>query len=84
MKLFHNVIAEATTVAELEDIVHKACGSSNLMEFIRFDSGAVVREEQGLSEPNILRLVLNPVIMKEMTKFVPDAASSDAPHTDIR
>ena len=76
MKLFHKEIAEATTVAELEDIVHNACGPSNFMEFIRFDLGEVVRKGQSLSEPNILRLVVgNPIIMKEMTKFVPDAAS---------
>jgi hypothetical protein len=76
MKLFHKAIAEATTVVEMEAIVHKACGSSGLMEFIRFDPGEVVHKGQDLSGSNILRLIVgNPIIMKEMTKFVPDAAS---------
>jgi hypothetical protein len=46
------------------------------MEFIRFDAGEVLRKEQGGQEPRILRLVVgNPLIMKEMARVVPDAAS---------
>jgi hypothetical protein len=46
------------------------------MEFARFDSGQVLREDQGGQGPRILRLVVgNPLIMKEMAKLVPDAAS---------
>ena len=46
------------------------------MEFIRFDSGEVLRKERGGQGPKILRLVVgNPVIMKEMARTVPDAAA---------
>ncbi|HME71960.1 MAG TPA: DUF302 domain-containing protein [Myxococcota bacterium] len=46
------------------------------MEFARFDVGEVLRKSQGGHGPKILRLVVgNPLIMKEMAKTVPDAAS---------
>jgi hypothetical protein len=46
------------------------------MEFVRFDAGEVLRMERGGFGPNILRLVVgNPLIMEEMAKTVPDAAS---------
>ena len=73
---FHTAIAGARTVADLEKVVHDAIGSSDLMEFIRFDSGEVLRKERGGQGPKILRLVVgNPVIMKEMARSVPDAAA---------
>jgi hypothetical protein len=73
---FHDAIASATNVAELEKVVHGAIGSSDLMEFARFDAGEVLRKLQGGRGPKILRLVVgNPLIMKEMARTVPDAAS---------
>ena len=76
MSAFHNALAAATTAAELEDVVHRATGSSNLMEFVRFDAGDVLRKACGGHGPQILRLVVgNPLIMKEMAKTVPDAAA---------
>ncbi len=73
---FHDAIASATNVAELEKVVHGAIGSSDLMEFARFDAGEVLCKSQGGHGPKILRLVIgNPLIMKEMAKTVPDAAS---------
>src|SRR5262245_5430168 len=46
------------------------------MEFVRFDSGEVLRKEHGGQGFKMLRLVVgNPLIMKEMAKAVPDAAS---------
>ena len=46
------------------------------MEFARYDAGEVLRKELGGQGPKILRLVVgNPLIMKEMAKTVPDAAS---------
>jgi hypothetical protein len=46
------------------------------MEFGRFDSGDVLRKETSGKGRKILRLVVgNPLIMKEMAKLVPDAAS---------
>jgi len=76
MNAFHGAMGAATTVADLEDVVQRAIGSSDLMEFIRFDAGDVLRKERNGQGPKILRLVVgNPLIMKEMAKTVPDAAS---------
>lgn len=73
---FHDAVASATTMGELEAVVRQAVGSSDLMEFVRFDSGDVLRKERGGQGPRMLRLVVgNPLIMKEMAKTVPDAAS---------
>ena len=76
LNAFHKAVAAATTAADLEDVVHGAIGSSDLMEFVRFDAGEVLRKERNGHGPKILRLVVgNPLIMKEMAKTVPDAAS---------
>ena len=76
MSAFHGAIDAATTVADLEAVVRGAIGSSELMEFVRFDAGEVLRKERGGRGPKILRLVVgNPLIMKEMARTVPDAAS---------
>jgi len=76
MPEFHRAVASATTLGDLERVVTRAIGTSGLMEFVRFDSGEVLRKERGGQGPNILRLVVgNPLIMKEMAKTVPDAAS---------
>jgi hypothetical protein len=46
------------------------------MEFARFDAGDVLRKERAGHGPKIVRLVVgNPLIMKEMAKTVPAAAS---------
>ena len=76
MNVFHKALAEATTVAGLEEVVQGAIGSSDLMEFVRFDAGEVLHKERHGQGPKILRLVVgNPLIMKEMAKTVPDAAA---------
>lgn len=69
-------MAGASTLAELEAVVRPALGSSDLMEFVRIDAGEVVRKGTGGKGPKMLRLLVgNPLIMKEMAKSVPDAAS---------
>jgi hypothetical protein len=76
MNAFHSAVADARTVADLEEVVQGAIGSSDMMEFARYDAGEVLRKELGVRGPKILRLVVgNPLIMKEMAKTVPDAAS---------
>jgi hypothetical protein len=63
-------------MGELEAVVRHSVGSSDLMEFVRFASGDVLRKERGGQRPKMLRLVVgNPLIMKERAKAVPDAAS---------
>ena len=55
MNAFHSAVAAATTVADLEAVVQGAVGSSDLMEFARFDAGEVLRRGRGGQEPKILR-----------------------------
>ena len=76
MNLFPRDVTAAKTYAELGDIVRKAVGSSDLMEFTRFDLGEILRKEQGTTAPRSLRLVAgNPLIMKQMVKHLRDAGS---------
>jgi uncharacterized protein (DUF302 family) len=76
MKAFWAGVAAARTEAELEVVVHKAIGSSGLMEFVRLDMGEVLRKERGAEAPETLRLLIgNLLIMKQMVKVVPDAGS---------
>jgi uncharacterized protein (DUF302 family) len=76
MHAFHSALAAAATASDLEDVVQGAIGSSALMEFVRFDAGEVLRKARAGRGPQIFRLVVgNPLIMKEMAKTVPDAAS---------
>ena len=76
MRGVHDAIGAAKTEADLERVVRGAVGPSELMEFIRFDAGEVLRKEHGGAGPKMIRLVVgNPLIMKEMAKAVPDAAA---------
>ena len=76
MIAFRTALAAAATVGDLESVVHAAIGSSDLMEFVRYDAGQVLRKGRSGDNPRILRLVVgNPLIMKEMVGEVPDAAS---------
>lgn len=76
MNAFRDALAAATTAADLEEVVRGAVGTSDLMEFVRFDAGEVLRKERGGRGPKMLRLVVgNPLVMKEMAETVPDAAS---------
>jgi hypothetical protein len=73
----------AHTFAEFESVVHKRLGRTGLMIFMKLDQGAVVRKETGLNTPKIVRYEIgNPLIMKEMTKHVPDAGSYASPSHD--
>ena len=76
MNAFHRAVAAARNVGDLEEVVLAAIGSSELMEFIRYDVGEVLSKERGGDGPKILRFVVgNPLIMKEMAKTVPDAGA---------
>jgi hypothetical protein len=75
MRAFPQDVTAARTFAELEQIIHKAIGASDLMEFARFNIGEILRKESGAKTPHILRLIVgNPLIMKQMAVHVPDAA----------
>ena len=76
LNAFHHAVTAAATLADLEHVVHEVIGSSELMEFVRFDAGEVLRKETQGQGPKMLRLVVgNPLIMKEMARTVPDAAA---------
>lgn len=76
MRAFSREVAGAKTYAELETVIHQVVGPSDLMEFARYDLGAILRKEQGNPAPQSLRLVAgNPLIMKQMVEHVPDAGS---------
>jgi uncharacterized protein (DUF302 family) len=61
---------------DLERVVRRGLGRTNLMLFAEFDLGDILRRETGSRTPKIIRLVVgNPLIMKEMVKHVPDAGS---------
>ena len=67
---------EARSFAELKSAVEKGLSKAGLMLFMQLDHGAVVRKETGRDTPRIIRFVIgNPLIMKEMAKYVPDAGS---------
>ena len=72
---FHRAVVEARTDADLQQLVGRSVGASGLMEFVRFDAGAVLANG-GRESPRILRLLVgNPLIMREMARRVADAAS---------
>src|ERR1700688_873722 len=67
---------EARSFAELKSTVEKGLSKVGLMVFMQLDQGAVVRKETGHETPKMIRFVIgNPLIMKEMAKYVPDAGS---------
>ncbi len=76
MSAFARAVVAAGTAADLERIVEAATGPAGLMEMAHFDIGEVLRKELGRRAQKSVRLVIgNPLIMKEMVKHVPDAAS---------
>jgi uncharacterized protein (DUF302 family) len=61
---------------DLERVVQRGLGRTDLMLFAEFDLGDILRRETGSKTPKIIRFVIgNPLIMKEMVKHVPDAGS---------
>ena len=61
---------------DLERVIKRGLGRTDLMLFAEFDLGDILRRETGSKTPKIIRFVIgNPLIMKEMVKHVPDAGS---------
>jgi hypothetical protein len=76
MNELQSAIAAATTYSDLESIIHKVTGPTDLMEFMRLDMGRVMRIGVGGEAPQSLRLLVgNPLIMRQMAEHVADAAS---------
>ena len=73
---FMKATTGAQNFTELESAVRRGLGRTGLMMFIKFDLGSILRKETGLDKPKIVRFLIgNPLVMKEMAKQVPDAAS---------
>ncbi|MGH9714846.1 MAG: DUF302 domain-containing protein [Candidatus Acidiferrales bacterium] len=73
---FMKSIAAAKNYAEVEKIVAQVVPASDLMEFVRFDLGGIVRKQRGEGTPRSLRVLIgNPLTMKRMLEHVPDVGS---------
>ncbi len=69
-------IWNADTFEEVEALVEPGLGPTGLMQFGEFDDGRFIRKENGEGTPQSMRLLIgNPLIMKQMTEHVPDAAA---------
>jgi uncharacterized protein (DUF302 family) len=67
---------EAATFQEYEAVIRGVVGSADLMEFLRLDLGAALRKDPAVAAYKIVRIIAgNPLIMKQMTEFAPDAGS---------
>ena len=73
---FFRTTRATNSFPDLERVVQRGLGRTDLMLFAEFDLGDILRRESGSRTPRIIRLVIgNPLIMKEMVKHVPDAGS---------
>jgi len=67
---------EAKSATDLEVAIQPVLGRTGLMLFVEFDQGMILRKGTDRHGSRIIRLVVgNPLIMKEMAKYVPDAGS---------
>jgi len=67
---------EAKSATDLEVAIQPILGRTGLMLFVEFDHGMILRKGTDRHGSRIIRLVVgNPLIMKEMAKYVPDAGS---------
>ena len=76
MEKFWEEIWSADSFQRVESIVKPALGPTGLMQFEEFDDGGFIRKDRGEGTPQSMRLLIgNPLIMKQMTELVPDAAA---------
>lgn len=69
-------IWSADSFQRVESIVKPVLGPTGLMQFGEFDDGRFIRKDRGEGTPQSMRLLIgNPLIMKQMTELVPDAAA---------
>jgi hypothetical protein len=69
-------VAATTTYAEMESVLQKLTGPSDLMEFLRLDMGMYLAKGRSTPTPGSFRLLVgNPLIMRRMAEHVPDTAS---------
>ena len=76
MKTLWDGIWSAGSFQEVESRVTATLGPTGLMQFGEFDDGGFIRKDKGAGTPQAMRLLIgNPLIMKQMTELVPDAAA---------
>jgi uncharacterized protein (DUF302 family) len=76
MAEFARLSKEAHSFVELKSAVEKGLSQAGLILFMQLDHGAVLRKETGRDTPRMIRFIIgNPLFMKEMAKYVPDAGS---------
>ena len=76
MNQFWQEIWSAGSFQEVESLVTAVLGPTGLMQFGEFDDGGFIRKDRGAGTPQAMRLLIgNPLIMKQMTELVPDAAA---------
>ena len=69
-------IWKADTFQQVESIVAPVLSASGLMLFAEFDDGRFIAKDRGEATPRSMRLLIgNPLIMKQMTELIPDAAA---------
>ena len=69
-------IWSASSFQTVESIVNAVLGPTGLMQFGEFNDGEFIRKDRGAETPQAMRLLIgNPLIMKQMTELVPDAAA---------
>ncbi len=69
-------IWNANTFQDVEELVEPGLGPTGLMQFEEFDDGRFIRKGNGEGTPQSMRLLIgNPLIMKQITEHVPDAAA---------
>jgi hypothetical protein len=72
----HRDVGFTTTYAEMEAVIRKGLGPTDLMEFMRLDMGFYLAKGRADATPRSVRLLVgNPLIMRRMAEHVPDAAS---------
>src|ERR1700731_2652643 len=76
MNKFWEEVRSADSFQKVESIVKPVLGPTGLMQFGEFDDGGFIRKDRGEGTPQSTRLLIgNPLIMKQMTELVPDAAA---------
>src|SRR6266404_6310930 len=76
MNKFWEEVWSADSFQKVESLVKPALGPTGLMQFGEFDDGGFIRKDRGAGTPQSMRLLIgNPLIMKQMTELLPDAAA---------
>jgi len=69
-------LAKTSTFQDYEKLINSEIGEAGLMEFLRVDLGSTLRKDPAAKSFQIVRIIAgNPLIMKKMVEFVPDAGS---------